>query len=359
MKDSFNLEHIHIIPFYPHRYSKEDWSLYHEYRTTLHKFYHPDLELTTSDESAEKGLKMYKEHPEVDGRIYAVLDTTSNKQMGQILCVLPRKTSATYKENPGYMEFYITILPDYRRKGIGSLALKTVQQVAEEHEKTLLATDTTDPAGKAFLQKIGAELEIGIENRLQLEEIDWTMVEQWVEEGQKRSPETKIVELDSVPEEIIEEFSRIYTETHNQQSWEELDQVAFIFGSEYFRHLKKTFAETGIKWLVMITVEKDGKISGLTEMRYDPGMKTVITQELTGVKQEYRGRGLGKRLKAAMLVKIKEELPEVKTIRTENATTNSPMLSINERLGFKFFRESIEAHISIETVRKSTELEKK
>ncbi len=348
MISNFCLEQIHIIHFDPQKCSKEDWSLYHEYRKTLRKFYHPDMEITTSDESAEKGLKLYKDHPEVDGKIYAILDTISTKQIGQILCVLPRQTSATYKENPGYMEFYITILPDYRRKGIGTLALKTVQQVAEEHEKTLLATDTTDPAGKAFLKKIGAELEIGIENRLQLEDLNWTMVEQWVKEGQRRSPETKIVELDSIPEEIIEEFSRIYTETHNQQPWEELDQVSFIFGPEYFRHLKKTFAETGIKWLVMITVEKDEKISGLTEMRYDPRMKTVITQELTGVKQEHRGRGLGKWLKAAMLMKVREELPEVKTIRTENATTNSPMLSINERLGFKFFRESIEAHILME-----------
>lgn len=41
----------------------------------------------------------------------------------------------------------------------------------------------------------------------------------------------------------------------------------------------------------MITVEKDGKISGLSEIRYNYGMKTVITQELTGVKQEYQGRG--------------------------------------------------------------------
>lgn len=49
-----------------------------------------------------------------------------------------------------------------------------------------------------------------------------------------------------------------------------------------------------------------------------------------------------------MLVKVRGELPEVITIRTENATTNSPMLSINERLGFKFFRKSIEAHITIE-----------
>ena len=83
-------------------------------------------------------------------------------------------------------------------------------------------------------------------------------------------------------------------------------------------------------------------------MFYNPGFKSMITQELTGVKKEYRGRGLGKWLKAAMLLKVKEDFPEAKTVRTENATTNAPMLSINERLGFKFYRESIEAQITLE-----------
>jgi hypothetical protein len=47
-------------------------------------------------------------------------------------------------------------------------------------------------------------------------------------------------------------------------------------------------------------------------------------------------------------LKIKEDFPDVSTVRTDNATTNAPMLSINERLGFKFFRESIEAHITLD-----------
>lgn len=83
-------------------------------------------------------------------------------------------------------------------------------------------------------------------------------------------------------------FSRIYTKTHNQQPWAEIDQVSSILGPEYFRHLKKTFAEIGIKYLGMITVEKDEKISVLTEMRYNLSMKTVVTQELTGVKQKHQ-----------------------------------------------------------------------
>ena len=178
------------------------------------------------------------------------------------------------------------------------------------------------------------------------------MVNQWMEEGPKRSPKTKLVKYSSIPDEYLEQFSKLYTETYNQQPWEELDDVAFVFSPKYFRHLEKSFAETGVKWIIMLTIEEDGKISGLTEMRNNPAFKSMITQELTGVKEEYRGRGLGKWLKAAMLLEIKERFPEVKVVRTENATTNAPMLSINDRLGFKFFRESIEAQIGIEQLNK-------
>ena len=59
---------------------------------------------------------------------------------------------------------------------------------------------------------------------------------------------------------------------------------------------------------------------------------------LTGVRQAYKGRGLGKMLKAEMLLYIRREYPDVKYISTGNADSNAPMLSINQRLGFKKYR---------------------
>lgn len=339
---------IQIIPLNLSSCSRETWKLYHDYRTNLHYQRFPDQPLTLTNETVENNFKISLENPEIIAVFLSIVDTSTNKQVGDILCSIPRETTETYKENPGYMEFYLNILENYHRKGIGTLALSKIRDIAEEHKKTLLATDTHYQTGKAFLQAVGAELEIGIENRLQLEDVDWEIVELWNKEGQKRSPKTRLFSYSSIPEDIIEQFSRVFTEIYNQQPWGELDDIAFRFTPEYFRHRVKAFEETGVIWIVFLTMEEDGKISGLTEMIKGVVFKSLITQELTGVKQEYRGRGLGKWLKAAMLLKIKEEFPEVTTVRTENATTNAPMLSINERLGFKFFRESIEAQITLE-----------
>lgn len=59
-------------------------------------------------------------------------------------------------------------------------------------------------------------------------------------------------------------------------------------------------------------------------------------------------RSLGKWLKAAMLLRIREELPQVRVVATGNATSNAAMLSINVRLGFKPHREGIGVQMSLD-----------
>jgi len=86
--------------------------------------------------------------------------------------------------------------------------------------------------------------------------------------------------------------------------------------------------------------EPDGAVSGQTEIIYEPEEGDRIYQGLTGVREAYRGRGLGKWLKAEMLLRVRRELPQVRIVSTWNATTNAAMLAINERLGFREHRVS-------------------
>jgi GNAT superfamily N-acetyltransferase len=73
----------------------------------------------------------------------------------------------------------------------------------------------------------------------------------------------------------------------------------------------------------------------MTEITYTPQQPHLIEQELTGVRQAYRGRGLGKWLKAEMLFFIRSEYPDARFVDTGNADHNAPMLSINQRMGFE------------------------
>ncbi|RYF42623.1 MAG: hypothetical protein EOO25_06105 [Comamonadaceae bacterium] len=60
---------------------------------------------------------------------------------------------------------------------------------------------------------------------------------------------------------------------------------------------------------------------------------------MTAVAAPWRGQGLAKAVKAAMLLLLRDRRPDVTTLITTNAHANAPMLSINQRLGFRVHRE--------------------
>ncbi len=105
--------------------------------------------------------------------------------------------------------------------------------------------------------------------------------------------------------------------------------------------------ESGGRLIVAVTTEADGRISGVTVMGFFPDQETMIHQYITGVRLRYRGRGLGKWLKAAMLLRVRKCLPQVQVVVTNNATSNEAMLSINRRLGFKPYKDGFDAQIRL------------
>ncbi|HUT80066.1 MAG TPA: GNAT family N-acetyltransferase [Candidatus Bathyarchaeia archaeon] len=347
-----NAEIITIKQFDPLTASREEWVRYHEFRKLKQKEENPNDPIS-SDESCENSIKANVQYPEADIKLYYVLHTRTNKQIGEFDQAVINEVSPSYEATKHLIQFSIYILPEYRLQGIGSELLKMITSEALKRKKSLLITNTDCLSGKAFLEKIGAQIALaGVENRLLLENIDWSMVEQWVHEGEKRSPTSKIDVFTTIPDEIIEAYCNAYTEVVNQQPLGELDVGQIITTPEIYRQQEKMFVEMGRIWMTMICTEADGSISGLTEVRYNPSRDTIISQLMTGVISEYRGRGIGKWLKAAMLLKIREEFPKVKTITTGNANSNAPMLSINNRLGFKMHKESINAQIYVEKVAK-------
>jgi RimJ/RimL family protein N-acetyltransferase len=71
-------------------------------------------------------------------------------------------------------------------------------------------------------------------------------------------------------------------------------------------------------------------VSNLFRSLEDPG---VLYQGLTGVRREYRGRGLAMALKLQTVRYAREH--GYREIRTWNDTRNRPMLRINEAMGFQ------------------------
>ncbi len=76
----------------------------------------------------------------------------------------------------------------------------------------------------------------------------------------------------------------------------------------------------------------DGRYVGESVLFRSQGQPGSLYQGLTAVRREYRGRGLAMALKLATIDYAQQQ--GYKVIKTWNATVNTAMLAINDRLGF-------------------------
>ncbi len=177
------------------------------------------------------------------------------------------------------------------------------------------------------------------------------MVQHWADDGPRRNPDTRLRWFGNrIDDGVIEEFCRAYTEVFNQQPWGELDVHGLVFTPETIRDAEERMVASGLEHISVVSVEPDGEISGLTEMGHFPSETTMVRQFMTGVREAHRGRGLGKWLKAEMLLRVRERYPRVEFAVTGNASSNEAMLSINERLGYRTHRESITAQTKLDAL---------
>lgn len=343
---------ITVEKFDPLNGSDIEWERFHEYRKKKHSEVNPG-DPVSSDEFTKNSMQQNVQNPEFGVHLLSVIDNKTNKQIGDVMQGLILEASPSYEGTKHLIQFDIYLLSSYRRKGIGTRLLKQVYDFTIEQNKTLLVTGSSEEDGKAFLKTIGAQVALsGVDSRLQLSDVDWEMIDSWAKAGPIRSSSSSLEIVQKIPDELLEEFCKVYTEVTNQQPLGELDVGAIVFTPESYRKMEEMFEKMNRTWITIIAKESNGKISGLTEMRFNPERKTMISQILTGVQLDYRGRGIGKWLKAAMLLYVREKYPEVNIVTTGNATTNAPMLSINNRLGFKVHKESINAQMTIDQLTK-------
>lgn len=340
---------LQVVPFEPKTASREEWARYHAFRRTRHKEEEPEDPLTSDD---KEEIAMKRDDPEGDDFIYAAVDPLADMQVGILWLGVYKETSPSYATNGHIAWAGASVIEPYRRRGIGTALLRHVPPLARARKITTLTGWATEGDGKSFVRAVGAKVASRRrENRLDLGRVDWSMIASWAREGPHRSPRTTLRWFrEGIDADALEAHANVYTEIANQQPWDDLEHGRFVHDVAWFRERADRFAAVGETWRTAISVEPEGEISGLTEMVYDPEDVHIIGQGLTGVREAFRGRGLGKWLKAEMLLRIREEFPQVRVVSTWNATTNAAMLAINDALGFREHRVSEMPQMTVEAL---------
>lgn len=258
-------------------------------------------------------------------------------------------------ENPHLAQLAISVRPEERRRGIGRLLLSHAVDFATSHNRTLFIGVTNDcvPAGSAFASCIGAQaVQSSHVNRLELAGVDRTLVERWIAEGPARAPGYSLVRLDGrCPDDIVGEVVTLLDVMNDAPSGElELeDQHVTV---ERLRDTERQMDATGsVRWWIFARHDESGRLVGLTDISWNAASPDTVNQGETGVVADHRGHALGKWMKAAMLSRLLNELPESVDVRSVNADSNAAMLGINSELGFKPYMAKTTWQVSVDRVR--------
>ena len=336
-----------IIEFLPEEFSDEDWDRYFEHREQILKEQNPYDPLPSREPHK---AYLFNPEPYFDLSWWIAVDEESNRIVGRGALWWDNEKSGNYEERQYDARTDFILLPEYRTDENHAMFLLEVARKAKAHGKRELLFMSQSEHQFDFLNSLGGTMILRrTTNRMKMDTVDWSMIQSWMDEGPIRAKQVSLETFVDVPEDDLEQFTDLYTDTWNGAPSDE-ETSRTVFTPEQRRESEKNYREQGKIWTTMITRESNGDISGLTETWYHPESGHVIEQGLTGVREKYRGRGLGKWLKAAMLLHIRNEYPESKVVETKNAVVNAPMLSINDRMGFRVHRQEMFRDYIIEDI---------
>ena len=216
----------------------------------------------------------------------------------------PKPESPDYESNKGRIYVEPVVLAPSRRQGIGMQLLPLYVDYARKVGATWIEWDTKFESGMRFSEKIGAT-EAGRQrtNRLAVVEVDWDMMQRWVDQGQANNPEVTLIRIADVPEPgLLDSYCDLHANINRLQPMDEVEGTMYTLTPEEFVKEARQLETRKIERVILCTRQPDGTLSGLTDMYFEQENPAHAAIHLTGVRREFQHHGLGKWLKAAMML---------------------------------------------------------
>src|SRR3989454_12308091 len=243
------------------------WRRYHEFRRVRQKETRPD-EPVRNDADEEAHLKRIS--PFQAEKYFEV--SRGRDMLGLLQMSFVEPAAPAYESNRHLCEADVFVRGADRRGGIGSSFLPVIVELMARRGCTTVGGWVEEDAGHGFMKWVGAESKLNeIESRLMFSEIDWHELERWVEQGARRSPDTRLEIIDGpVPEEDREAFSAQMSVMLNTVPMEALDHGDIVVTPDTMRDHYERFDLSHEVPHTVLTREADGTISGITEVNWAP-----------------------------------------------------------------------------------------
>jgi len=233
---------------------------------------------------------------------------------------------------------WVYVHPQHRGSGYGREVAAPMFDFAQANNRTRFATAINEGRPEeAIAQRAGMKLAYHERlSRLSFRDLDWDLMESWVARAAERASDYEILFLRSpIPDEHLQAFCDLIFVMNSapMENFEEEDEVTT---PEIWRDVEAKARLREQDVLIYLARHKpSGEFAGFTNVSFHRLQPDLVEQWDTGVDPKHRDKGLGRWVKAAMALELRDEYPDVQRIDTENNDYNEPMLHINVEMGFK------------------------
>jgi RimJ/RimL family protein N-acetyltransferase len=170
---------------------------------------------------------------------------------------------------------------------------------------------------------------------LKVKDVKRTLMDSWIHEGKERNGNLRLRFFDSIPEKHLEEYCVLFTRLLQEMPRGSAAWLPVI-KPERIRKQQRMNRKSDSVSYTCILFDGKGGIVGHTNVFIRRKKPNIAFQFMTGVSKEYRGRGLGRWMKAAMFRRLVKDFPQLEEIRTDTNPQNRWMIAINDQMGYRY-----------------------
>jgi GNAT superfamily N-acetyltransferase len=241
-------------------------------------------------------------------------------------------------DNTSLAILWLSVDAAHRGRGVGSELLAEAERIGADHGRTLFNVETEWAHGRAdaserFASGRGFTIGLTMLRSDMALTADRHALEAVLASGEDDYAFESFV--DDMPDEWLDDRAVLQQRMSTDAPSDDLQVEEEAWDADRLRAAYERARSSGRR--IVETVARhvpSGRLVGFTTVSVSAGEPELAYQQDTLVLREHRGHALGLRLKAANALRLMDELPEVTSVRTWNAASNTHMLAVNRRLGY-------------------------
>ncbi|MDQ4102679.1 MAG: GNAT family N-acetyltransferase [Actinomycetota bacterium] len=252
----------------------------------------------------------------------------------------------------------LLVAPGYRRCGIGRALLTHLQAEATRQGRVrlILATEqpldpaAPDPAGRFAVMSGAVPALVETRRRLDVDSVDPSVLARLDAQARAKSQGYSLVQwVGATPQRWLNDIAYLTGRMSTDAPLDDLQWQAEAYDAARMRARDARNLACGLHTVTTGAVDGTGKLVAFTQIVGDATSHWYADQADTIVAPEHRGHRLGTLVKVANLDLARAERPELRVIDTSNADSNPYMVRINQAMGFRPHRRTVEWQLDLVT----------